>query len=290
MATIAAVIVTFNNSDTIVPCLNSLHGALKGHESCVVVIDNNSRDGTPETITHYMSQLQQFFHQFTLLQNEDNLGFTRAVNQGMLSVKGDYYLLLNPDVELQPDTVANLLNCLAKFPDAAAAAPQLCYADGTVQPSCRAFPRKLDVVFEATGLTRFFPRNRYINRWKMVDFDHTAGRYVQQPQGAFLLLKGEIVERIGLLDERFYMFFSDVDYCRRIIEAGAKIRFCPEAVAIHHKGHSVYKNRRKMIKTSHRSFVDYFKKYDHTFRDRAATFFISIFMKIVLILRLLLNR
>ena len=140
-------------------------------------------------------------------------------------------------------------------------APQFLNADGSIQPSCRRFPRHRDIVFHALGLNYLFPYSKLYNYWKMGDFDHQSQRFVDQPQGAFLLTHRRAFEDVGLLDENFPMFFSDVDWCRRFINKGWKITFTPEVKIIHHKGSSVYNNRNRisLIWSSHISFYLYFQ-------------------------------
>lgn len=287
MVKIAVVIVTFNNKETILPCLKSLSLSLANYKSQIIVVDNNSKDKTLDVLENNVSNFTSSFTDFNYIANSANVGFTKAVNLGLAKLEGDFFLLLNPDVELKKDTISTLVGCFAAYPEAGAVAPQLLFPDGQIQKSCRRFPRKRDVFFEIFGITKLFPQNHTINQWKMVDFDHQKSQFVEQPQGAFVLMRDQIVKKIGQLDEQFPMFFSDVDYCKRIINAGWKIWFCAESSVIHHKGHSVYQYRKKMIKTSHKSFIDYFAKYDKNVRHRVGTFFISILLKFTMMMRLL---
>ena len=285
MISISVVVVTFNNQNTIQDCLDTLSESLENFKSLVTVIDNDSHDKTCDIISSGF--FTQKFSQFEFIKNDFNVGFTKAVNQGLVGKQADLFLVLNPDVIMKKDTIQQLVKRLEQHPDAGAVAPQLHFADGTIQPSCRTFPGKCDVIFEIFGLSRLFKNSQTFNRWKMPDFDHTTSRYVDQPQGAFVLVRNKVVQQIGHWDERFPMFFSDVDYCKRIYDAGWKILFCAEAFATHLKGHSVYQHRKKMIKTSHQSFVDYFKKYDKNATDRISTFVIAILLKLVLGIRIL---
>jgi GT2 family glycosyltransferase len=290
MIKIAVVIVTFNNKKTIQPCLQSLSDSLTDYASQIVIIDNNSTDGTADILKTYPPEYKSWFNEFAYIQNSVNVGFTRAVNIGLEKLQGDFVVLLNPDVELKKETIFTLVECFAKNPQAGAVSPQLQFPDGQIQKSCRRFPRKRDVLLEAAGLTKLFPGHSKINRWKMADFDHKKSQAVEQPQGAFIMIRTQIVKKIGLLDEQFAMFFSDVDYCKRIINAGWKIWFCAETSAFHLKGHSVYPYRKEMIKTSHKSFNDYFKKYDTDFFQRTGTFFISILLKFTMRIRIFFHK
>ncbi|MDZ7334274.1 MAG: glycosyltransferase family 2 protein [candidate division KSB1 bacterium] len=261
------VIVTFNNQYEIVSCIESLGHALAGFRAEIFLIDNYSADETFHISKKLLSQFDERHH-WSLICNETNIGFTKAVNQGLRQAQGDFVLLLNPDTELPADVFRPLVEILHADPQVGMVAPQLRNPDGSIQPSCRRFPRRRDVIYHALGLHWLFKRSREFNSWKMGDFDHQSQREVDQPQGAFLLARRQAVDQVGLLDERFPMFFSDVDWCRRFIAHGWKILFVPSVQIVHHKGTSIYRNRLKMIWSSHRSFYHYFQKYQRGFFQR----------------------
>lgn len=287
---ISVIVVTFNNLHTILPCLSSLQSALQLYYSQVFVVDNASSDGTVPLLREKQDYFANHFAEFYLQINDVNLGFTRAVNQGLTRATGDYILLLNPDVILQNETIRELLTCFVQDNKVGVVAPQLRFSDETIQPSCRTFPRKRDMFFELSGLAKLFPQSPFFNHWRMPDFDHRQTKNVEQPQGAFLLARQEVLKQVGLLDDRFPMFFSDVDWCRRIIAKGWHIRFCPNTFVYHLRGHSVFQRRGEMIVSSHRSFIAYFKKFDRTFTDEIGTLFIALLLHIILLPRILLSR
>lgn len=254
---ISIIIVTFNHESEIATCLHSLNNSSDDLTKQIIVIDNNSQD---ETI-HVLESFASSFTEFRVIRNEKNLGFTRAVNQGLKIADGDFFLLLNPDTLIPRNTISRLIEYLEATPQAGAVSPQFRNPDGTIQPSCRRFPRRRDVIYNALGLSALFPHSREFNYWKMGDFDHKTFSKVEQPQGAFLLIKQEVFSKVGFLDEQFPMFFSDVDICHRIIDSGREIHFIPDVHIIHSKGSSIYNNRSKLIFTSHISFYRYFQKY-----------------------------
>ena len=258
---ISTVIVTYNSANEIKKCIDSLLNASRGLLQHIIIIDNASRDNTVAIIEKCVLDSYQKKITIELIKNQQNKGFTKAVNQGLAKVKGDFILLLNPDTELQTNTLSALMNYLNDHPEIAVIAPQLVFPDGSVQPSCRRFPLHQDVLFEIFGLGILFPRHRIFNRWKMGDFDHSQTREVDQPQGAYLLVRTEAFNQVGVLDPKFRMFFSDVDWCQRYKKCGWKIVFYPKVKVIHHQGTSVYNNRARMIVTSHRDFYHYFCKY-----------------------------
>ncbi|MBN2410947.1 glycosyltransferase family 2 protein [candidate division KSB1 bacterium] len=283
---ITVIIVTFNNIGFIVDCLRSLSRALHGNPAQVLIIDNHSTDGTAEYLNRKELSAEFEFSGLNVILNNKNAGFTYAVNQGLRQSQGDYILLLNPDVFLQSDTLSVLLN-LFRDKKIGAAAPQLRYPDGQIQKSCRRFPQKKDVIFEMTGLTKLFSQSAVFNNWKMADFTHRESRFVDQPQGAFLLTTKEVFSKVGLFDTRFPMFFSDVDWCYRAVRNNCSIYFCADTFACHLKGASVYQQRSDMIVSSHRSFVDFFHKYDLTFFDRVYTALIYFLLLLSTLPRLL---
>ncbi len=265
---ISIIIVTYNSEQEIVPCLNSLANQ-QGDLTCeIIIIDNASGDRTVQAIQSAIQSLP-FVH---VIYNASNIGFTRAVNQGLEHADGEFLLLLNPDIVMPPHALFTLLTRLKQHPTAGAVAPQFLNSDGeTIQPSCRRFPRLRDVWYHILGLPWLLPGSREFNGWKMGDFDHTSDRCVQQPQGAFLLISREVFEQVGLLDEMFPMFFSDVDLCRRIADHGWDILFLSSVAVIHHKGHSIVKRKLPLIWSSHYSFFRYFWKYNRSLFSRIGT-------------------
>jgi GT2 family glycosyltransferase len=283
-------IVTYNSAREIRNCLRSLSRAAQGFDVAVHIVDNASQDGTPEVIEDLIHELSRESLRFQLARASTNLGFTRAMNLALDGARGDAYLWLNPDVYLQEDTLATLWRVLNEDITCGIVAPQLLNPDGSIQPSCRRYPQHRDVFFEAFGLSKLLPRSRNFNAWKMGDFDHRRRAEVDQPQGACLMIHHRAASVVGPLDERFVMFFSDVDYCRRVQRAGFRILFEPAARAVHEKGASVLRNRREMIRLSHRDFERYFEKWFPNRRYRAANLVTRSLLRAILPIRLLLAR
>lgn len=262
---ISVVIVTYNSENEIVACLDSLLEEVKGFSSQVVIVDNNSTDSTLESLDKIKSKWCYSANKLELITNNTNLGFTKALNQGLKKCRGNYILTLNPDTVLQVSCITKLANALNHDDKIGIVAPQLLNPDGSIQPSCRRFPRRQDVLWEISGLSYLFRKSKQFNRWKMGEFKHLSRLDVDQPQGACLLFRRMILDSVGYWDESFPMFFSDVDWCKRVKSEGYKILFEPAAKVVHHKGVSVSRNRAKMIWTSHRSFYEYFKKHKKKF-------------------------
>jgi len=272
--TIAIIIATFQNAGEIAACLYSLCEAAPEHRVRLFLIDNASTDATRQIIAAKLHNLPASRVFVKLILNDENAGFTRAVNQGLenyFAMAGHEHapvLFLNPDTILPAGSLAALLEKLYTFPEAGVMAPQLVHQDGRIQHSCRRFPTHGDLFCELFGLSRIFSRSPRFNRWKMGDFDHRQATEVDQPQGACLLARPEVVKQAGLWDERFPIFFSDVDWCRRVWEKGWKIRFEPSVQIIHEQGVSVRQVQVSAIWSSHLSFWRYLRKYENSWRDK----------------------
>lgn len=250
----------------------------------IFLIDNASQDRTLKVL---QENIGTRYPDVVIFPQAHNLGYTKGINLGLQQCAGEYVLLLNPDVVLTPTCLTELLEQFRSNEYIGAVAPQLRNTDGTIQLSCRRLPHKHDVLFRVLGFSAVFRSSALFNGWYMPDFDHSKSRLVEQPQGAFLLVKRAVLESVGRLDDQFPMFFSDVDWCRRIMRTGWQIRFCAEALAYHHQGASVKQRRAEMIVSSHRSFYDYFAKYDKKSSDRIGTLFVGLLLLIVLVPRLI---
>jgi GT2 family glycosyltransferase len=263
---ISVIVISFNGIEFIDNCLSTTIMSLANTSSEVIVIDNASSDGTVELIKNKYSQVR-------LLENKGNLGFARAVNQGFELAAGKYILILNQDTRIIGNAIPALADRLEREQTVGTIGPEFIGFDGRLQKSARAFPRYRDLLFEFTGLSYLFSGSRVFANWKMGWFDHLAEREVDQPMGAALMIRRELLEKIGGLDESFGIFFNDVDFCRRVREAGYVNLYYPEAVVAHFVGGSTRKRRAKMIIESHRSMLRYFAKYARSPGSRVPLYF-----------------
>lgn len=259
--TLSIIIVTFNHEAEIIPCLEAIWASTGDWLTEIIVVDNASHDHTLEYATRFKQNNPHPRFVLKFIRSATNTGFTRGTNEGLQNARGEFLLLLNPDTRVMPDALEKLVNFLKNRSDVGIVAPQLLFPDGKIQPSCRRFPRRQDILWEISGLSRLFPASDRFNRWKMGNFSHKEIASVEQPQGAALMTHQTAVEKIGRLDDAFPMFFSDVDWCKRFFAAGFKVIFYPFAQIIHQKGSSIYRNRSRMLWSSHKSFIRYFRKY-----------------------------
>ncbi len=265
MSSLTIALVTWNSEDEIAECLNTLFhetANIPGLRLETVIVDNNSSDNTVKVIENFLRVTEQ---KIVFIKNKDNLGFTKACNQAVHASTGDYIFILNPDTEIMEDSIKKLMNYLDEHDEAGVAAPQLLSRHGEIQYSCRTFPTYRDMFFEMSLLSSLFPKSEFFARWKMKYFDHNSTREVDQPMGAALLLKRKVLESVGGLDERFIMFYNDVDFCKRIKDAGFKIVFLHDARIKHIQGISVYKDRSGMIKIWNSDCLKYFSKHNKNF-------------------------
>ena len=227
MAEIGIVIVTYNSERVIGACLDAL--ARTGAD--VVVIDNASEDGT-------LAQVARRGVRF--IANPTNRGFAGAVNQGFSALNSSYVLLLNPDAELIEGLEALRQAC--DLPGAAGAGGRLVDGDGHSQIGfmVRQLPTPGALILEALLLNRVWPRNKVNRRYRGLDLDYSQRQLVEQPAGAFLMVRAGVWRELGGFDERFHpIWFEDVDFCRRAADRGFRLYYVPEAVARHSGGHSI---------------------------------------------------
>lgn len=263
MSSLTIALVTWNSEDEIAECLNMLFHAtskIPGLKLETVIMDNASTDNTVRTIENF---LRVTHHNIVFIKNDANLGFTKGCNQAIHASTGDYIFILNPDTEILDSAVADMMRYLDEHGDVGVVAPQLLSFHREIQMSCRTFPRYWDMFSEMLMLATIFPKSKFFSRWKMRYFDHNTLMEVDQPMGAALLLKRKVLESVGGLDERFIMFYNDVDFCKRISDAGFKLVFYPDAKVKHMKGVSVYKDRSGMIKIWNNDCLRYFKKHHY---------------------------
>lgn len=284
-ADLSIVTVTYNHESEISDYLTAIFKSNGRWVAEIVIVDNASIDGTIDLINEFRIENPSKRFQIKLLHNDENIGFTKASNQGMSTASGNILMLLNPDTQVKPDTLTQLMKYLSENPIVGIVAPQLLNSDGSVQPSCRRFPRRADVLWHALGLNVLFPKSPQFNGWKMGDFQHDNTTEVDQPQGAALMTPRLAFEDVGILDEEFPMFFSDVDWCRRYRENNWKIIYFPKAQCSHIQGTSIIRNRIPMIWSSTHSFIRYFEKYHPGFWNGIGNFFTKILLQVLAFLR-----
>ena len=280
MPLLSIIIVTWNSEEFIKNCLESIFNTKGSIDFEVMVIDNASQDGTIKIINEFKSEVK-------LICNQKNLGYAKGNNQGIEIARGEYILLLNPDVELKENSLRLMLDFMEKHTDIDGLGPQLLNLNGTIQPSCREFPDFSILLWEISGLSFLFPKSKIFGRWRMGYFDFQSSREVDQPMGSCLLLRRKTLENAGVLDENFPIFFNDVDLCYRIKKDGGKLYFFPEAKAFHYKGGSTQKVKPEMIASAHLSFFKFLFKYKKGVLNKILVYFSGAVLLLTVLFRLI---
>lgn len=255
MAELSVIIVTWNSADEIVQCVESVIHNSKTIQPEIIIIDNNSSDNSFELVNNIKySNLHTY-------KNANNLGYTKAINQGIKYSKGKNVLLLNPDTVLERGVLDKLIDFLDTNDNYGACCPQMLNPDGTIQQSIRNFPGYWKMFCEFSLLSYIFPKSPLFGKWKMKYFDYTKNADVMQPMAAALMIKKRVLDAVDNMDERYKMFFNDVDLCKKIIDEGYKIRLITGAKVIHEHGVSIHKDRVRMIKVWNEDCLKYFEKH-----------------------------
>lgn len=236
---LSIVIVSYNVRDLLAECLRSLQSAASNLSLQVFVVDNASRDGSAEMV-------RADFAGVTLVANLDNRGFAAANNQALACATGRYWLLLNPDTEIRAGALETLVAFMGEHPRAGVCGPRLVYGDGTLQHSAFGFPSLAQVYLD------LFPSN-----WRLAE-SRLNGRYprswyargvpfpIDHPLGACLMVRAEAVAQVGLLDEGYFIYAEEVDWCMRFKRAGWEIWCVPAAEIVHHEARSTQQFRDRM--------------------------------------------
>jgi len=240
---VSVIIVNFNGGEFTPACLDSIPAGVE-----TVVIDNGSKDGSPDAIAEKYPSIK-------LLRNHANLGFARAVNQGIDASRGRYVCLLNNDARLSPNTLSTLSAYMDAHPDVWMTAPQLLHEDGRKQHSFDNFP-SLATAFLNKSLLRLLSPGKYPSKKQ----DYTEPRDVESVIGACMMVRRDVIDRIGPLDEQYFLFLEETDWCLRCWRAGYKVVFVPSSTVVHLQGRTRDKVRVKGRIEYTRSFFRYFRK------------------------------
>jgi exopolysaccharide biosynthesis polyprenyl glycosylphosphotransferase len=225
---LAVAVINYNTREHLRRCLASLPAELHREPLPVLVVDNASPDGSAAMVAAELGG------RVTLVANRANLGFARAVNQALELTQTRYLLVLNADTEVPGGSIEALYDFMERTPRAGVAGGRLEDPEGNLQHSCRRFYDATTLVLRRTPLGRVMPRHPALRRHLMADWDHAETREVDWMQGACLMLRREAVAEVGPMDERFFLYFEDVDLCRRLGQAGWGVFYVPEARFVHH--------------------------------------------------------
>lgn len=240
---LSIVIVEWNTIDLLRDCLRSVYDNCGGIDIEVIVVDNASVDGSPEMVEAEFPQVIQ-------IRNTDNRGFAAANNQGFELCTGRHILLLNSDTYVLGNVLKQSVSYLDANPNVGAMGCRVLNPDRTMQRTCSMWPRLLDLFFMSSGLWKL-KRPRVFGRYQMTHWQRNTERDVEVISGCYLMLRRSVLEQVGPLDEDFFFFGEETDWCRRMRDAGWRLMFAPVGEIVHYGSASARKlnHRRDLMLT-----------------------------------------
>jgi len=227
--TLSIIILNYNHKNLLKNCLNSLKEANVRLDYEIIITDNNSDDNSQE----FLSQIKVKYKDLKVILNNKNLGYARANNQAIKLAQGKYVLILNPDVIVLPNSIEKLVEYLKKNEKVGIVGPQLLNPDKTIQNSCYNFPKLITPMARRTFLGKLPGFKKELKRYLMLDFDHQQTKEVDWLIGACLMIRKEVLEKVKYFDERYFLYFEDVDLAKKVWQADYKVVYLPQAQMIH---------------------------------------------------------
>lgn len=280
---LSIIIVNYNTRELLKQTIQSVIDNTYKLEYEVIVVDNASSDDSVPVI-------KKNYPQVNVIQNTENLGFPKANNIGIKQSTGRYVLLLNSDTEVIGDCLQKCINYMDSHTDIGVLGCKLVLANGELDHACkRGFPTPEASLWYMLKMYKLFPGNKRFGQYKMNYLSDDEINEVDSLTGAFMLLRREVIDKVGLLDEQFFMYGEDLDWCFRIKEAGWKVVYYPEAVTVHYKGGSSKKKRYKTIYEFHRAMYLFYNKHYLKKYNTIITLFVYIGIGIKLSIAIILN-
>ncbi len=274
---LSIIIVSWNVCDLLRRCLQSIAAARGDLRLDVIVVDGGSIDGSPQMVAREFPDVH-------LIACQENVGFPKGNNMGMVHAAGRYIMLLNPDTEVIGAALSWLVTFLDNHPDVGAVGPQLLYGDGRVQSSRRRFPTLATAFFESTWLQPYAPPH-LLRRYYALDLPDSETADVDWVVGAALMTRREVVGQVGEMDEGYFMYSEELDWCRRIKEAGWRVVYLPAAQIIHHEG----KSSEQAVTARHIHFQRARLRYLQKFHGTVPAFCLRLFLLTSYLYQLLLE-
>ena len=251
---LSVIIVNYNVKFYLAQCIHSLEKALCGVEAEIIVVDNHSRDNSVE----YLKKIYPNVH---YIENEHNDGFAKANNKGIRLAKGDYVLLLNPDTIVGEQTIARAVNFLDMHSGSGTLGVKMLNADGTyAMESRRGVPTPMTALYKFTGLWKRYPNSRKFARYDMNYLSWDEPHRIDIVSGAFCMVKREVIMKVGLLDEDYFMYGEDIDLSYRMQKAGYTNWYLPVEI-LHYKGESTQKTSFRYVHVFYGAMFIFFRKH-----------------------------
>lgn len=269
---LSVIIVNYNVKHFLEQCLCSVQKAIAGIPAEIIVVDNGSADNS-------VDYLQPKFPSVQFIVNTENLGFAKGCNRGLKNAKGDFILFLNPDTIVPEDCFQKCISFLAAHKDAGALGIKMLDGRGRfLKESKRAFPSPMTSLYKLFGLSRLFPRSKLFSKYHLGHLNENENHEVDVLAGAFMMIKKEVLEKVGSFDEIFFMYGEDVDLSYRIQKAGYKNYYFAESSMIHFKGESTRKGSMNYVRMFYNAMSIFVRK--HYSGGRAGLFNVLIHLAI----------
>ncbi len=270
MLDLSIIIVNWNTRIIVCDCLRSIYEQCGEIDLEVIVIDNASTDGSVEMV-------KKDFPQVTLIENSQNRGFAAANNQGIAISKGRYVLLLNSDTVVLDNAIAKTVAFADSHPKAAIVGCRVLNPDRTLQPTCFMFPSILNMLLSSTYLYKLFPKSKFFGREQMTWWNRNDIKEVDVVTGCCMLVRQDAIKKVGSMDEQFFMYGEETDWCYRFRRAGWKVMFTPVCEIIHLGGQSSRQKRSKMILQLRGSILLFMKKHNSFLKYALACLLVALF-------------
>ncbi|MDL1892906.1 glycosyltransferase, partial [Sphingobacteriales bacterium CHB3] len=270
---LSVIIVNYNVRQFLENALASVYRAMEGVQGEVFVVDNASDDGSVEMVREKFPAVQ-------LIENKANVGFAKANNAALKKATGRYLLLLNPDTIVQEDTFSVMMKFFDENPDAGLAGCKILNSDGSFQLPCRrSFPTPWVAFSKIFGLSALFPKSKLFGKYNLTYLNEDETYEVDAVSGSFMFLRREVYEKVGGLDETFFMYGEDLDWCYRISQSGYKVYYVHSTKIIHFKGESTRRSEIDEIRTFYQAMQLFVEKHF------SSSVFVEVFLTIGIVLR-----
>jgi GT2 family glycosyltransferase len=252
---LSVIIVSFNSAGDLPACFEAMSRSTNGVDYEVIVVDNASADGAVQLI-------EERFPHVRVVANRENTGFARAANMGAAGSRGRHLILLNPDTELQDGALERCVAYLDQHPDVGIVTARVNNPDGTLQRACRrSIPTPKVAFFRLSGLSKIWKSHPAAGAYNVAWADPDETMEVEAVSGSFMMVRREAWEKVGGMDERYFLYGEDLDICLEVSRAGYRIVYYPEAVVVHHKGKSSRQARRRANREFHRAMNLFHRKH-----------------------------
>ncbi|MBD2864814.1 glycosyltransferase family 2 protein [Paenibacillus oceani] len=253
---VSIIIVNYNTKQLTSNCINSLiHSKCTDPTYEIILVDNASYDGSVEEITSKYPEVK-------VIKNTENFGFAKANNQGIAIASGKYILLLNSDTIVEPGTLGTIISFMDENPKIGASGCKVVLPDGSLDKACRrGFPTPLTTFYYVSGLSKLFPKSPHFNAYHMEYLSEDDSYPVDCLVGAFMMVRREVIDQVGMLDERFFMYFEDTDWCYRIQQAGWINYYYPMTQITHFKRGSSRGRPFRITYEFHRAMKMFYDKH-----------------------------